>query len=362
MKLPRHAELWFPNYLRDRLRRLSRPAPRRLWVGVMDHYEPLCQKASMETALKRVARWQEAWPRIADAAPRDAAGRGPCYSFFYPQEEYRPELLEPLAEMTRQGIGDVEVHIHHHLETAEGFTRKITEFCRQLRDNHGLLHDHRGNMVFGFIHGNWALDNSRPDGLDCGLTGEIELLRDLGCYADFTMPSIPSPTQGRIVNQVYWCTGTPGRPKAFDRGIEASVGGGSQGDLLMITGPVGLRFGGRLAPRVEMGEIAHNDPPTEDRVSRWLDLAPQVGDEMFLKLHTHGAREDNADALLGTGTHAGGLEQMFRWLEEQTQKRGIELRWASAYDMFCAVEALTGPLKPAARTPSAMTGTPAGAH
>lgn len=362
MKLPRHAELWFPGYLRDRIGRLSRPAPRRLWVAITDHYEPLCQKASMETALDRVARWQEAWPRIADAAPRDAAGRTPCYSFFYPQEEYRPELLAPLAEMTRQGIGDVEVHIHHRDETPEGFTRKITEFCRQLRNDHGLLHDHRGKMVFAFIHGNWALDNSHPKGVDCGLTGEIELLRDLGCYADFTMPSIPSPTQGRIVNQVYWCTGTPGRAKAFDRGIEASVGGGSRGDLLMITGPAGLRFGGRLVPRVEMGEIAHNDPPTEQRVQQWLKLAPQIGDEMFLKVHTHGAREDNADTLLGTGSRASGLEQMFRWLHEETQRRGIELRWASAYDMFCAVEALTGPLYPGARVPLEVTETPAGAR
>lgn len=130
----------------------------------------------------------------------------------------------------------------------------------------------------------------------------------------------------------------------------------------MITGPAGLRFSGRLIPRVEMGEIAHNDPPTKERVRRWLDLAPQIGDEMFLKLHTHGAREDNADALLGTSAHAGGLEQMFRWLDEETQKRSIELRWASAYDMFCAVEALTGPLYPGPHSGSEMTGIPAGAR
>ncbi|HEY0163044.1 MAG TPA: hypothetical protein VGB69_10225 [Edaphobacter sp.] len=326
----------------------------------MDHYEPLCQKATVETGIARVARWQEAWPRIADAAPRDAAGRPPCYSFFYPQEEYRPELLAPLAEMTRQGIGDVEVHIHHYRETAENFIRKITEFCGRLRNDHGLLHDHRGKMVFGFIHGNWALDNSLPGGKDCGLTGEIELLRDLGCYADFTMPSLPSPSQGSIVNQIYWCTGTPGKPKAYDRGIEATAGGGSQGDLLMITGPVGLRFAGRLIPRVEMGEIAHNDLPTPYRVRRWIDVAPMLGEDIFLKLHTHGAREDNADALLGTQGRAGGLEQMFRWLHEETQRQGIELRWASAYDMFCAVEEFTGPLYPGSRLPVTME-TPAGA-
>src|ERR1700754_4939641 len=100
MKLPRHAELWFPAYLRDRAQNLAgRSKPRRLWVAITDHYEPLGGGVSTATALKRVARWQEAWPRIADAAPRDATGGRPCYSFFYPEEEYRSELLDPLAAM-----------------------------------------------------------------------------------------------------------------------------------------------------------------------------------------------------------------------------------------------------------------------
>ena len=144
-----------------------------------------------------------------------------------------------------------------------------------------------------------------------------------------------------MINQVYWCTGTPGRPKAFDQGIEATIGGGTKGDLLMITGPLGLRYSGRLVPRMEMGEIAVNDPPTPYRVKRWLDLAPRVGGDIFLKLYTHGAREDNADTLLGTATKPSGLLQMFQWLHEAAQERQIELHWASAYEMFCAVEALT---------------------
>ena len=37
---------------------------------------------------------------------------------------------------------------------------------------------------FGFIHGNWCLDNSRADGRWCGLNNELILLRELGCYAD----------------------------------------------------------------------------------------------------------------------------------------------------------------------------------
>jgi hypothetical protein len=338
MKLPRHAEIWLGPYLKDRLRKRAHPAkPKRAWVAITDHYEPLGQGASVETALARVAKWRDKWPRIAGDAPRDAAGQRPQYSFFYPQEEYRGDLLEGIAEMVRLGVGDVEVHLHHHNETRENFVAKLTEFCQRLRQQHGLLREVDGRIVFGFIHGNWALDNSRPDGLCCGLNGEIRLLRDLGCYADFTMPSLPSPTQGRIVNQIYWCTNNPdNRPRSFDQGIEATVGGGRQGDLLMITGPTGLRFGdGRLMPRTETGEIAGYDLPTPARVKRWFDLAPTIGGDLFIKLFAHGAPERSLEPMLN-----GGLADLFRFVSVEAERRGIELHWATAWQMYQAANAL----------------------
>ena len=324
-------------YLKDRLRKSMRPTkPKRAWVAVTDHYEPLGQGASVQTALGRVARWRYKWPRIAGDAPRDAAGQCPQYSFFYPQEEYRRDLLDGIAEMVRLGVGDVEVHLHHDHEQRDSFIRKITDFCRCLTEDHGLLRQRGGRTVFGFIHGNWALDNSRPDGRYCGLNGEIALLRDLGCYADFTMPSLPSATQGRIVNQIYWCSNNSDNlPRSFDRGIEATVGGGKHGDLLMITGPLGLRFGGRPVPRLETGEIAGYDLPTPSRVRQWLDVAPTIGDDIFLKLYTHGAPERNLEPLLN-----GGLGNLFHWLAEEADRRGIEMHWTTAWQMYQAVEAL----------------------
>jgi hypothetical protein len=283
-----------------------------------------------------VARWRDRWPCIADDAPRDAAGQRPQYSFFYPQEEYRRALLDGIAEMVRLGIGDVEVHLHHEHEQRDSFIRKMTEYCRRLTNDHGLLRQLDGQTVFGFIHGNWALDNSRPDGRWCGLNGEIALLRDLGCYADFTMPSIPSVTQGRVVNQIYWCTNhSDSHPKSYDHGIEATVGGGRQGDLLMITGPVGLCTGGRLLPRLETGEIAGYNLPTPARVHRWFDLAPTIGDDLFLKLYTHGAQERNLEPLLGEG-----LGNLYRWLAEEADRRSIEIHWATAWQMYQAADAL----------------------
>ena len=340
MKLPRHAEIWLLPYLKDRLEKRIRPAnPKRVWVAITDHYEPLGMGASLETALGRVGRWRDTWPKIADSAPRDSAGQLAQYTFFYPQEEYRRELLDGIAEMARLGVGDVEVHLHHDNEQRESFIRKITEYCRRLTDDHGLLRQKDGRTVFGFIHGNWALDNSRPDGRCCGLTGEIALLRDLGCYADFTMPSLPLATQGRIVNQIYWCTSNSDqRPKSFDHGINAAVGGGKQGDLLMITGPVGLRFRERLMPRLEGGEIAGYNMPTRSRVRLWFDLAPRIGDDLFLKLYTHGAPERNMEPLLNEG-----LRNLFVWLAEEADRRHMDIHWATAWQVYQAVEALIQP-------------------
>jgi hypothetical protein len=297
-------------------------------------------KASPAVGHARVAAWQNRWPAIADAAPRDAAGNTPCFTFFYPQEEYRPEILNALAAMRDAGNSDIEVHIHHHRDTPAGFVEKIGSFTRRLRNDHGLLREHNGRTVFGFIHGNWALDNSLPNGLSCGVTGELQLLRDLGCYADFTMPSLPSPTQSRIVNQIYWTTGDPTRPRGFDRGIPATPNGGRRGGLLMITGPTGLRFRERLTPRLETGELACYDPPTPYRVQRWLSLAPRIGDDIFLKLYGHSAREDNAAALLGSGHSPGALAPMFRWIHEEAQRRALELHWVSAFGMYRAVDNL----------------------
>jgi hypothetical protein len=327
-------------YLKDRLRKAVRTSePKRVWVAIADHYEPLGMSASVEAALGCVANWRDRWPRIADDAPRDVAEQRPQYSFFYPQEEYQRDLLNGIAEMVRLGVGDVEVHLHHDNEQRESFIQKITEYCHRLRDDHGLLREHNGRTTFGFIHGNWALDNSLPDGKWCGLNGEIALLRDLGCYADFTMPSLPSAAQSRVVNQIYWCANHADcRPRSFDRGIEATVGGGRRGDLLMITGPLGVRFGERALPRIETGEIAGYDLPTPSRVRRWFDLAPTIGNDLFLKLYTHGAAERNLEPLLG-----GALGNLFQWIAAEAERRRIELHWATAWQMYQAIDSLIQP-------------------
>ncbi|HTX53050.1 MAG TPA: hypothetical protein VMD08_06555, partial [Candidatus Baltobacteraceae bacterium] len=231
-------------------------------------------------------------------------------------------------------IADVDVHIHHNGEGQQNFLDRMGTFLETLATRHGLLRRQDGRIVFGFIHGNWALDNSRPDGLNCGLNNEITLLRDLGCYADFTMPSGAHPTQSRLVNTIYWAIDDPERPRSYDSGIPVEPGRPGSGDLLMIPGPLGIRWVERLVPRLENGEIAQYDLPTPYRVRRWLDLAPRIGSDIFIKLHAHGTQERHSKALL----LEGGLDRLFEFVSAECLRRNHQLRYVSTWEMRQAVD------------------------
>src|SRR5580704_4804141 len=120
------------------------------------------------------------------------------------------------------------------------------------------------------------------------------------------MPSGDSPTQSRSINTIYYCTDDPTRPKSYDRGVPVIPGEGVKGDLLMVPGPLGIRWRDRLLPRLETGEVAGGNLATPYRARRWVDLAPRIGADSFLKLYTHGAQERNSAALL-----CDGLESAF---------------------------------------------------
>jgi hypothetical protein len=297
----------------------------RVWLTIADHYEPFVGLADEKTAMERVALWSRQWPSIAERY-RDSAGRPPCYTFFYPQEQYRPHLIDALAEMRRAGIGDVEIHIHHDGEGEQDFVDRMSE----------------GNIQFGFIHGNWALDNSLPGGRYCGLNNEITLLEELGCYADFTMPCGNSPAQSRTVNQIYWAVDDPARPKSYDRGKRFKAGDLAAGQapnqakgLLMIPGPLGIRWAERVLPRIEKGEIAGYDLPSRYRVQRWLNWAPRVGRDVFIKLFTHGTQERNSSALLPEGLNA-----LFEAFQAECGHRQWPFFYVSCWQMYQAIDAI----------------------
>jgi hypothetical protein len=305
--------------------------------------------APPEVARQRVNRWVEEYPRLFSSF-RDSDGRPPRHTFFYPAEEYEPEYLDALAKLCRAGYGEVEIHLHHENDTEDNLRQTLLGFKNTLHGRHGLLsRDERtGEIVYGFIHGNWALNNSRSDGKKCGVNNELDILRETGCYADFTLPSAPSETQTRKINSIYWAVNRPGRPKSHDSGIDVGTAPRPEKSLLMIQGPLLLNWKRRkwgLLPGVENACIQGNHAPSLERLDLWLKARIQVPtrpDWYFVKLHTHGANEKNMPVLLG--------EPMVRFHEGLRQRAqqdvNFRYRYVTAREMALLVMTHSSILSP----------------
>jgi hypothetical protein len=301
----RNVHRWLGGYARHLLRRVRErrsAGPTHLLVAVCDHFEPLWGGASREQGAARVARWVLDYPRLARAF-RDADGRPPRHSFFFPGEQYEPEYLDALASLASAGLGEVEVHLHHDGDDAQKLAVDLEGYLDAYARHGHLTRDPSGRLRYAFIHGNWCLANSRSDGRYCGVDAELEVLFDTGCYADFTFPSAPDETQPGIVNQIYWPTGDLGRSRAHERGVPARVGRFMGDRILLIQGPLALaRRGSGLAPRIESSALSAKDPPTRRRFETWLSQGIHVEGRpewVFVKVHTHGAPEAQAECLLG---------------------------------------------------------------
>jgi hypothetical protein len=140
------------------------------------------------------------------------------------------------------------------------------------------------------------------------------------------------------LNTIYWATDDPDKPKSYDRGQAVLPGLPGHGDLLMIPGPFGLRWGGRLTPHLEIGELASHNGPSPQRVKRWLELAPRIGSDLFIKLFAHGAFEKNMVELLG-----GGLQNLLSLLRDAMSQPEIDLRYVTGWGMRQAVENASAP-------------------
>ncbi len=239
--------------------------------------------------------------------------------------------------MTRAGIADVEVHLHHDGEGERDFVDRMASFTQTLQERHGLLRERSGRIAFGFIHGNWALDNSHPQGRFCGLNNELTLLRDLGCYADFTLPAVPDAAHAGLVNAIYWAKDDPLRPRSHATGVPVVPGSSAAGDLMIVTGPLGLNWHGRplWKPRIETGELSASARPSLHRARLWVKVSPRVGTHIFTKLFAHGAPEKNSEALL-----LGGLDQVFTDLGQACREENLRLHFVSTWRMWLAIEAL----------------------
>jgi hypothetical protein len=304
----RSIDIWLGSYLVQSPRRRNRKLDSSIHVllCIADHFEPLHGKVTHDQAQSRVDTWCSLYPANLGSF-RDSDGRPPRHTFFYPLDEYDAGHIDAVAGLCRAGFGEIEMHLHHDNDTAESLRKTLIDGCRTFRDRHGLLPNNKltGQLQYGFVHGNWALDNSHPAGRHCGVNNELDVLLETGCYADFTMPSAPDRTQTSKINSIYYAVDDPVRPKSHDRGVDVGTAPRPPRSLLLVQGPLVLDWGrrrGGIIPSVENGCLQGSQLPTMRRLDLWCRASVRVAtrpDWYFVKLHTHGAPEKNQAVLLG---------------------------------------------------------------
>ena len=307
---------------------------------VANHFEP----GLGNEALRRLDKWCDLAMSTGDAI-RDHDGTPFRHTNFFPAEQYERPLLQRLAELQAAGYGEVEIHLHHgvdHPDTPENTRKALATFRDQLAEEHKCLsREHNAAMPkYGFVHGNWALANS-AGGRFCGVDSEMQILAETGCYADFTLPSVPFQSQVPRINAIYECGSPLNEARPHRSGPSVRVGEAMRLPII-FNGPLVFdwtrRVHGLPIPRLEDGALAANYPLGLNRLKGWRRAAIGVEgkpDWVFIKLYSHAFFEHDQDTMIG--------EQMKRFmgevleLSEQTGK--FRVHFATAREAFNMVAA-----------------------
>ena len=334
----RKYDLFFADYVRWALTPApASPRPIHLFFVFVDHFEPDYDAA-------RVEAWSRRYRQLA-ARHHDSDGRPPQHTFFYPGEQAQPEIYGSLRELAQGGFGEVELHYHHDFDTAETFQVKLKSAISDFQ-KYGFLKTTDGQTRFAFIHGNWGLDNADGPWL-CGVNEELRLLKRLGCFADFTFPSVYDDAQPPFVNSIYAAKDDDG-PKSYRFALPLSRLH-TDADLMIFQGP--LVFAPSLSVRhlffdLDDGNIHPSVPASPRRVDRWVSAnvhVPQRPDWVFIKVFAHGiSTPEDADVVLGP-TFDATLSYLERRYNDGTHYRLHYITAREAYNLaMAAADGATG--------------------
>ena len=302
-----------------------------------DHYEPGTGGVSAAIARDRVTDLLERYPPLADKHC-DSHGQRPGRTWFFPPHYHVDGALKRLVDLCARGYGEIELHLHHgkHTpDTAENLRQTIAQ-CVEEYAQFGIFGHVDGTPTYGFIHGDWAFANSRGNRF-CGVDDEIDVLRETGCYADFTFPS-DNEANPRHINALYYAKYDAGRTRSFDSGTDVRVGGADPGGLMLVQGPMFPYFkeGKVLGLRILTDVIDGAIPVTDERVDAWVRSGICVQgreDWVVVKTHTHGATD--ASAVLGDE-----MDRIFTRLEAKYND-GVDycLHYVTARELYNIIKA-----------------------
>jgi hypothetical protein len=320
---------WITSYVLNSLAKRSKPV--HILFCIVDHFEPGTGSVSTHREIERVTKLLAEYPKLAHSH-KDSAGNLPKRTWFFPPHYHRNNNLKRLVSLCKTGYGEIELHLHHgktRADTPENLRRTI-EQCIEEYGYFGIFGTENGRKRYGFIHGDWALNNSRR-GRFCGVNNEIQILKETGCYADFTFPCLNEANPVKI-NSIYYALGNPKKPKSYNKGIPVKRSLGARGDLMLIQGPLHPYFINQSLTGLRvLGDSIHARAVSKERIDLWIRTGIHVKglrNWILIKTHMHGGDDDNA----ASGNEMGGI---FTYLEEKyNDGNNYVLHYVTARELY----------------------------
>jgi hypothetical protein len=287
----KHIDRWIPHYLKGLFNRPKiTDKPIDIMFLFVDHFE-------LNGHEDRLHAWAVDYPAMAKKH-KDSDGQPPKHSFFYALDLMHEHELAAMKPVIDAGYGEFELHWHHDHETPTSFVNKL-DSAMELFHKYDYMLPYKADQkaCFSFIHGNWSLANSRGDNF-CGVDNEVQILKEQGCYGDFTYPALFSEAQPPMINNIYYCTDLD-QASCYFKGRDAQVNHVEKNSEFMIfQGPMTINWFDwrhKWHPTVEDGDInqqtTHDDPK---RIDAWIRQNIHVKGRpewQFVKVFCHGAQD-----------------------------------------------------------------------
>lgn len=329
----RNYYIFLPDYLRWTFTPASSTVEtKHLFVLFTDHFEP-------DMSVERTQQWLSRYEAMA-AHHRDSDGRVPQHTWFYPGEQYQPQVLDALGGAVKAGFGEVELHYHHTNDTEATLRDKLQRAVEKFQ-RHGFLKTVDGQTRYAFIHGNFGLDNSMGAEF-CGVDDELRVLHETGAFVDYTLPAIYTTAQPRLVNQIY-AAKEDSHAKSYDRRLPLeALNTPGLADLMVFEGPLVFAPSTRIRRLfldLDNGDVHHTMLASGDRIPRWLRAnvhVPGHEDWVFIKLFGHGVSSPgDVDAVTGPGYD----EMLSRFERDYNDGKRYVLHYITAREAYNLVMA-----------------------
>ena len=139
----------------------------------MDHFEPSRKEGKL--GVRKVSDWCKDYKEIAKFH-FDSNGIFPQHTWFYRYDYKNDECIRILSEYVYEDLGEIEFHLHHGYDTLSSFGQKLRDGLLWFNKVGAMVSaEEKPQKYFGYVAGNWALDNGRRNPSMSGVNTELSV-------------------------------------------------------------------------------------------------------------------------------------------------------------------------------------------